>query len=67
MSNNVITSRVKKFCDIHRNNKLVKTGFQVGVMMRRIADSGDEKLVQALVNKLVGRFAHSPKWALRQM
>lgn len=36
-------------------------------MMKRIADSDDEKLVQSLVTKLIGRFAHSPKWARRQM
>lgn len=36
-------------------------------MLKRIVASGEEKLVQYLVNQLIGRFARDPKWARRQM
>ncbi|XP_045192061.2 serine/threonine-protein phosphatase 4 regulatory subunit 1-like isoform X1 [Mercenaria mercenaria] len=39
----------------------------VSVMLKRIVECGDEKLVQYLVNQLLARFARDQKWARRQI
>ncbi|XP_060601846.1 LOW QUALITY PROTEIN: serine/threonine-protein phosphatase 4 regulatory subunit 1-like [Ruditapes philippinarum] len=39
----------------------------VSVMLKRIVECGDGKLVQYLVNQLIARFARDQKWARRQI
>ncbi|XP_052816224.1 serine/threonine-protein phosphatase 4 regulatory subunit 1-like isoform X2 [Mya arenaria] len=39
----------------------------VSVMIKRMRMEGDERLVQYLINQLIGRFAHNHKWARRQI
>ncbi|KAL4234722.1 Serine/threonine-protein phosphatase 4 regulatory subunit 1 [Mactra antiquata] len=39
----------------------------VGVMLKRMVESGDDRLVQFLNNQLISRFAHDQKWARRQI